>query len=48
MANDAENVQSAYTAATNGDIEPLVTLFDPDIDWRGVRRGALWWRSSPG
>ena len=48
MASDAETVLRAYTAATNGDIEPLAALFDPDIDWRGVKRGALWWRSSPG
>jgi hypothetical protein len=48
MTSDAERVQGAYAAATTGDIEPLVALFDPGIDWRGVRRGALWWRSSPG
>jgi hypothetical protein len=44
MASDAERVQSAYTAATGGLIEPLVALFDPDFDWEGVEHGLLWWR----
>ena len=44
---DGANVQAAFDAATNGDIEPLVSLFAPGLEWRGIRRGHLWWRTAP-
>jgi hypothetical protein len=42
-----EEVQRAYDAAVAGDLEPLVGLFDPAMDWRGLERGHLWWRNAP-
>jgi ketosteroid isomerase-like protein len=44
---DAERVQDALDAAVGGDLEPLVGLMAPDLEWRGVERGHLWWRSTP-
>jgi len=44
---DAQAIQRAYDAAVAGDLDPLVNLFDPDLDWRGIERGHLWWRSAP-
>jgi ketosteroid isomerase-like protein len=43
----AEDVQRAYDAAVSGDLDPLVGLFDPDVDWKGLQRGHLWWRKAP-
>jgi ketosteroid isomerase-like protein len=44
---DAERVQLAFDAAVTGDLDPLVALFDPSLEWRGVTRGRLWWRRTP-
>jgi hypothetical protein len=44
---ETELVAGAYAALVNGYIEPLVTLFDETLHWRGVERGALWWRKAP-
>jgi ketosteroid isomerase-like protein len=44
---DAQAVQVAFDAAIGGDIEPLVALLAPDLEWRGVDRGHLWWRNAP-
>jgi ketosteroid isomerase-like protein len=43
----SEEVQQAYDAAAAGDIDPLVGLLDPEIEWRGMERGHLWWRKAP-
>jgi hypothetical protein len=43
----ASEIQAAYNAAIGGDLDPLVSLFDPDLDWRGLQRGHLWWRHTP-
>jgi ketosteroid isomerase-like protein len=43
-----EHVRRAFDAAAGGDIDPLVSLFDPELDWRGATRGHLWWRRAPG
>jgi ketosteroid isomerase-like protein len=43
-----DHVRMAFDAATGGDLDPLVALFDPELDWRGVERGHLWWRRAPG
>lgn len=45
--DEIQSLQSALRAATAGDLDPLVTLFHPELDWRGVERGHLWWRSAP-
>ena len=45
--NDADRVQAAFDAAVGGDVEPLVSLFHPSMEWRGVPRGYLWWRHTP-
>jgi ketosteroid isomerase-like protein len=44
---DAGQVQSAFDAAVAGDVEPLVSLFDSSLEWRGVSFGHLWWRRTP-
>ena len=44
---DAARVQQAFNAAISGDVEPLVALLAPDLEWRGVQRGHLRWRSAP-
>ena len=44
---DVELVRDGYAAAINGNIEPLVALFDEDLQWRGIERGVLWWRHAP-
>jgi ketosteroid isomerase-like protein len=44
---DAERVQAAFDAAVSGDVEPLVSLMAPEMEWRGVERGRLWWRNAP-
>jgi ketosteroid isomerase-like protein len=31
-------VRSAYEALGEGDVEPLVALIHPDMEWRGRRR----------
>jgi hypothetical protein len=41
------DIQAALDAAVAGDLDPLVGLLDPDLDWRGIRRGHLWWRRAP-
>jgi ketosteroid isomerase-like protein len=44
---DTETVQRAYDAAVAGDVDPLVALFAPDLDWSGVEKGRLWWKRAP-
>ena len=44
---DAERIQRAYDTAIAGDVEPLVALMSPDLEWRGTERGHLWWRHAP-
>jgi ketosteroid isomerase-like protein len=47
VPTESELIQAAYNAAIAGDVEPLVALLAPDLEWRGVERGHLWWRSAP-
>jgi len=47
MAIGPAEIQAALDAATSGELDPLVELFDPDLDWRGIQRGHLWWRHAP-
>ena len=44
---ETERIQAAFDAAVGGDVEPLVTLFDDTLEWRGVTTGRLWWRRTP-
>jgi ketosteroid isomerase-like protein len=44
---NSEDVQRAYDTAAAGDVEPLVALLHPDLDWRGLEHGHLWWRKAP-
>ena len=44
---DSGQIQVAYDAAIDGDLGPLVELFDSELDWRGIERGYLWWRKAP-
>jgi ketosteroid isomerase-like protein len=47
MNVNTERVQHAFDAAIGGDVEPLVALMGPDVEWRGIERGHLWWRKAP-
>ena len=33
-----EQIRAAYEALGTGDVEPLVALMHPDMEWRGRRR----------
>jgi hypothetical protein len=44
---DVNQLQQSYDAAVAGDLDPLVSLLDPNLDWRGLQRGHLWWRKAP-
>jgi hypothetical protein len=41
------DLQRAYGAAVVGELDPLVRLFDPELEWRGFERGRLFWRKAP-
>jgi hypothetical protein len=41
------DLQHAYNAAVAGNIEPLVTMLAPDLEWRGIERGRWLWRKAP-
>jgi hypothetical protein len=40
-------IRSAYEALGDGDVEPLVALIDPRLEWRGRRSPRRFWRSPP-
>ena len=44
---NVELLSNGFSAAVRGDIEPLVALFDDNMQWRGIERGVLWWRHAP-
>jgi len=46
-STDADRVQAAFDAAVAGDVDELVSMFDPGLEWRGPTRGHLWWRHTP-
>jgi len=40
-------IRAAYDALGTGDVEPLVSLMDEEMEWRGRRRGWRIWRPPP-
>ena len=40
----ADAIRSAYEALGEGDVEPLVALIHPDMEWRGRRRLSRFWK----
>lgn len=40
MSVDA--IRGAFEAFVQGDVEPLVALIDPSMEWRGRRRLRFW------
>ena len=45
MSVDA--IRGAFEAFGEGDVEPLVALIDPQMEWRGRRRLIRFWRPPP-
>jgi hypothetical protein len=39
--------RAAYEALMSGDVEPLVGLVDPELEWRGRRSARRLWRNPP-
>jgi ketosteroid isomerase-like protein len=42
-----ETIRDAYEALADGDVEPLVALMHPGMEWRGQRQGWRFWRPRP-
>jgi ketosteroid isomerase-like protein len=42
-----DTIRAAYDALGAGDVEPLVSLMDEEMEWRGRRRGWQVWRPPP-
>jgi hypothetical protein len=42
-----EAVRAAYEALVAGEVEPLVSLIDPQMEWRGRRRLQRFWQPPP-
>jgi hypothetical protein len=40
-------LRAAAEALYKGDPEPFVSLLAPDVEWRGVPQGRLWWKHTP-
>jgi ketosteroid isomerase-like protein len=36
-------IRAAYLALGDGDVEPLVSLMHPEMEWRGRRRPRRFW-----
>jgi len=39
-----EAARSAFESLGEGDVEPLVALIHPDMEWRGRRRLTRFWK----
>ena len=39
-----EALRAAYQSLSEGDVEPLVSLIHPEMEWRGRRRLSRFWR----
>ena len=42
-----DSIRAAYDALGNGDVEPLVSLMDAEMEWQGRRRGWQFWHPRP-
>jgi hypothetical protein len=42
-----EAIRSAYQAFAVGDVEPLVSLIHPQLEWRGRRSLRRFWEPPP-
>lgn len=42
-----DTIRTAYEALADGEAEPLVSLIDPQMEWRGRRRLPRFWRPPP-
>jgi len=40
-------ISSAYEALAAGDVDPLVALIHPRMEWRGRRRPRRFWQPPP-
>ena len=40
-------VRSAFEALGEGDVDPLVALIDPAMEWRGRRPWPQFWKAPP-
>jgi ketosteroid isomerase-like protein len=40
-------IRAAYEALGDGDVEPLVALIAPELEWRGRRSPWRFWRQPP-
>jgi hypothetical protein len=42
-----DQLRVAADALSEGNPEPLVSLFAEDAEWRGISSGHLWWKRTP-
>jgi hypothetical protein len=42
-----DSIRAAYKALAQGELDPLIALVDPQLEWRGRRRLARFWRAPP-
>ena len=47
MSELPPELQAALDALNRGDVDPTIALMDEDLEWRGVKRGHLWWGHTP-
>jgi ketosteroid isomerase-like protein len=40
----ADTIRSAFQSLGGGDVEPLVALIHPDMEWRARRRLPRFWK----
>jgi hypothetical protein len=39
-----DTIRAAYEALAAGEVDPLVSLIDPTMEWRGRRHPTRFWR----
>lgn len=42
-----DQLRAAAEALDRGDPEPFVALISPELEWRGISHGRLWWKRTP-
>jgi ketosteroid isomerase-like protein len=42
-----DELRAAVEALNRGDVEPFVSLMAPEMEWRGIPYGHLWWKHTP-